>query len=169
MLWLSKNPLALFVSVCLVTTATLCILFWSQDVSNRNSADLHAKAKVATDAGFQNWSDMQAANQAGIASPKVWTDYKQKIAKEKKEQLPYDEALSRRICEKKIREEATYPSTVDIHGFIGYATGVNARGYRTIKQDFNAKNAYNLELGFQALCIISPRGDLDFSVTERKY
>jgi hypothetical protein len=42
--------------------------------------------------------------------------------------LPYDERLSRDLCEKKIRKIAEHPSTVDIHSFTGYGTKVFPKG-----------------------------------------
>lgn len=81
--------------------------------------------------------------------------------------LPYDERLSRDLCEKKIRKIAEHPSTVDIHSFTGYGTKVFPNGARDVRQDFSAKNSYNLEITYTALCTVFPDGKLDFRAWER--
>lgn len=82
---------------------------------------------------------------------------------------PYDSWESRQLCEAAIKKAATHPSTVDIWGFTGYATVVRSNSDRAIKQTFTAKNAFGLELKYDAYCIISPDGKLDsFSVNERR-
>ena len=80
---------------------------------------------------------------------------------------PYDERASRKLCEAEIKNRAEHPSTVNIYGVMGYATKTYGTGLRRIWQDFSAKNTYNLELTYTALCEISPNGNLEISIRER--
>lgn len=65
--------------------------------------------------------------------------------------------------------KASFPSTVDIHSFAGYAMSVGAgNGYRIIDQSFSAKNAYGLELQYAARCWTKPNGEFEIQITEKK-
>lgn len=80
---------------------------------------------------------------------------------------PYDEARSKEMCRAKIMATATHPSTVDIHSITGYGTKVFPNGARDVRQDFSAKNTYNLQLTYIALCTVFPDGKMDFLLREK--
>ena len=80
----------------------------------------------------------------------------------------FPEWESREICERKIKRSAQYPSTVDIHHFLGYASTVHDNGRRTIVQEFTAKNGFGLELKFEAWCLIMPNGSVEISIAEAR-
>ncbi len=79
---------------------------------------------------------------------------------------PYPEAQSRKACEQAIQASVTYPSTLDIHHFIGYATEVHNNGNRTVFQEFSAKNGLGIELQHQAKCLIQPNGDVEIVILQ---
>ncbi|WP_249166586.1 hypothetical protein [Bradyrhizobium sp. JYMT SZCCT0428] len=81
---------------------------------------------------------------------------------------PEDEWVSKNLCKEGIKQRATHPSTVDIHGFLGYATNMS-KGTRYTKLSFDAKNGYGLTLKYEAKCIIDSYGHLDISIAERDY
>ncbi|MGY3494185.1 hypothetical protein [Bradyrhizobium sp. USDA 4502] len=74
---------------------------------------------------------------------------------------------TRELCRKAIVDQAKHPSTVDIHGFTGYATSTTPDGRRLTKQTFTAKNDYGLELAYDAYCELAPDGKFKFMVEER--
>lgn len=80
---------------------------------------------------------------------------------------PYDETRSRDMCRAKIMATAAHPSTVDLHRITGYGTKTYPNGARDVRQDFSAKNSYNLELNYIALCTVFPDGKMDYSVREK--
>jgi hypothetical protein len=81
---------------------------------------------------------------------------------------PFGEQASRDLCNKAIKNHAQHPSTVSIDSFFGYSTRAYGNGNRSIWQLFTARNDYNLELTFKADCIISPDGNLDITIAEKR-
>jgi len=80
---------------------------------------------------------------------------------------PYDESASRKMCEAAIKSKARFPSTVNVHSFMGYATKTfPGDGRRLIVQDFSAKNGYGLELTYKAECWTNPDGQFEIEIHE---
>lgn len=79
---------------------------------------------------------------------------------------PHPEDLSRLTCIEMIKQHVTHPSTLDIHDVYGYSSFVHSDQSRTVRQQFSAKNGFNLELEFTAYCVFKPDGELDFRVNE---
>ena len=75
------------------------------------------------------------------------------------------EAQSRQACEQAIQASVTYPSTLDIHHFLGYATEVHNNGNRTVIQEFTEINDLGIELKYRARCLIQPNGDVEIAIT----
>jgi hypothetical protein len=80
----------------------------------------------------------------------------------------YDESASRKMCEAAIKSKARFPSTVNVHSFMGYATKTfPGDGRRLIVQDFSAKNAHGLELTYRAECWTKPDGQFKIDIQEK--
>ena len=81
---------------------------------------------------------------------------------------PFPEDQSNMACWDAIRSNASHPSTVDIHSFAGHESYLSKTGTaeRVIIQNFSAKNGFNLELEYQAECVISPDGNVRISIAE---
>lgn len=67
-------------------------------------------------------------------------------------------------CANYIRQHAAFPSSVDIHYFLGSSSGQGARGEHIQRLDFDAKNALGVELPYSAYCTF-PRGSTSGSIT----
>ncbi|MDX1922593.1 MAG: hypothetical protein SFW65_05655 [Alphaproteobacteria bacterium] len=80
--------------------------------------------------------------------------------------LPVDEAAARKACLKEIKARVVHPSTIEFHSITGYGTIVHSNGNRTIVQNFTAKNLMNLQLKYEARCIITPKGGMEVKITE---
>ena len=78
----------------------------------------------------------------------------------------FPEAASRKLCEDAILRAASHPSTVEFYRITGYATTAAANGNREIVQRFDAKNAFNLKLTYDARCLIQPSGNLELAINE---
>jgi hypothetical protein len=82
--------------------------------------------------------------------------------------VPFNEMLSRQMCEAAITKQANFPSTVDIKRSTGYGTRTTPIGNRETIQIFSAKNAFGLELTYVARCIIEPNGKLEINISEQR-
>lgn len=74
---------------------------------------------------------------------------------------------ARHICKEGIKDKAINPSTVRMRAIdasAGYATD----GAIIVTQPFTAKNAYGLEISFNAYCEIKTNGEFIFDVKEKR-
>jgi hypothetical protein len=77
-------------------------------------------------------------------------------------------SFARQACETLIMNNATHPSTVDIHGILGFATTAHNNGNRAVILDFSAKNSFGLELEYTARCLTMPNGDTEITIVEKQ-
>ena len=67
------------------------------------------------------------------------------------------ESDARSACEDLIRRSATIPTTVKIHSFLGTSVfKAPSTGNLVVTSDFDAKNAFGTEIGYQAKCYFKP-------------
>ena len=76
--------------------------------------------------------------------------------------------VARQECKKLIMKNSNYPSTVDIHSILGFATTAHNNGNRTVIQEFSAKNGFGLELEYTARCLTMPDGYTEITITEKQ-
>jgi hypothetical protein len=81
---------------------------------------------------------------------------------------PFNETVSRWLCEDAIRRRVSHPSTIDFRSITDYAPDAMSDGVRVIWQTFSAKNDQGLELTYRARCEVSPDGHLDGIVINEK-
>ncbi len=69
----------------------------------------------------------------------------------------WDRGAAISLCGQYIKQKATFPSTVDIHYFLGSAVNtVTITGAVIVHLNFDAKNAFGLELPYTARCTFRP-------------
>ena len=69
----------------------------------------------------------------------------------------WSESNTRSACEDLIRNNATIPATVKIHRFMGTSTyKAPSSGNVVVTMDFDAKNAFGTQIGYQAKCYFKP-------------
>ena len=69
----------------------------------------------------------------------------------------WSEADARNACEDLIRSSATIPTTVKIHSFLGTSVfKAPSTGNLVVTSNFDAKNAFGVEIGYQAKCYFKP-------------
>ena len=72
-------------------------------------------------------------------------------------QKAWSEADARLACEDLIRQSATIPTTVKIHSFLGTSVfKAPSTGNLVVTSNFDAKNAFGPEIGYQAKCYFKP-------------
>ena len=72
-------------------------------------------------------------------------------------QKAWSESDARSACEDLIRRSATIPTTVKIHSFLGTSVfKAPSTGNLVVTSDFDAKNAFGTEIGYQAKCYFKP-------------
>lgn len=72
-------------------------------------------------------------------------------------QKAWDEAEARRACEDLIRQNATIPTSVKVHSFLGTSVyKAPSTGNVVVTSDFDAKNAFGTEIGYRAKCYFQP-------------
>ena len=72
-------------------------------------------------------------------------------------QKAWSEADARLACEDLIRQSATIPTTVKIHSFLGTSVfKAPSTGNLVVTSNFDAKNAFGTEIGYQAKCYFKP-------------
>lgn len=72
-------------------------------------------------------------------------------------QKAWGETEARRACEDLIRQNATIPTSVKVHSFLGTKVyKAPATGNVVVTSDFDAKNAFGTEIGYQAKCYFQP-------------
>jgi hypothetical protein len=80
---------------------------------------------------------------------------------------PVSAGIGRELCNKAIRSNALFPSTVEIDDLTGFTTKEYNNGNRQILQTFSARAASNLLLRYEADCLITPKGSVEISISER--
>jgi hypothetical protein len=86
----------------------------------------------------------------------------------RRSQAPFNETVSRWLCEDAIRRRVSHPSTIDFHSIVDYAPDATSTGVRVIWQTFSAKNDNGLELTYRARCQVTLDGHLDGIVINEK-
>ena len=81
---------------------------------------------------------------------------------------PFNETVSRWLCEDAIRRRFSYHSTIDFQSIVDYAPDATRAGVRVIWQTFSAKNDNGFELAYRARCEVAPDGRLDSIVINEK-
>ncbi len=81
---------------------------------------------------------------------------------------PFNETVSRWLCEDAIRRRVSHPSTIDFRSITDYAPDAMSGGVRVIWQTFSMKNDDGLALTYRARCEVSPDGHLDSIVVNEK-
>jgi hypothetical protein len=72
-------------------------------------------------------------------------------------QKAWSEADALRACEDLIRQSATIPTSVKIHSFLGTSVfKAPSTGNLVVTSNFDAKNAFGTEIGYQAKCYFKP-------------
>jgi len=72
-------------------------------------------------------------------------------------QKAWGEAEARRACEDLIRQNATIPTSVKVHSFLGTSVyKAPSTGNVVVTSDFDAKNAFGTEIGYRAKCYFQP-------------
>jgi hypothetical protein len=82
--------------------------------------------------------------------------------------VPFNETVSRWLCEDAIRRRVSHSSTIDFRSIVDYAPDAMSDGARVIWQTFSAKNDDGLERTYRARCEVSPDGHLDSIVINEK-
>jgi len=82
--------------------------------------------------------------------------------------VPFNETVSRWLCEDAIGRRVSHPSTIDFRSVADYAPDAMSDGVRVIWQTFSAKSDDGLERTYRARCEVSPDGHLDsIAINER--
>jgi len=73
------------------------------------------------------------------------------------EQKAWKEADAREACGQMIRENATIPTSVDLHTFLGTSTfKAQSTGNVVVTMNFDARNVFNTKMGYTAKCYFKP-------------
>lgn len=81
--------------------------------------------------------------------------------------LAWNEPKARDTCRQMILDNATIPSSVDLHNLLGTSSNmVKENGNVVVLIDFDAKNVYGTEIGHTARCIFPPQkaGEIEISL-----
>ena len=112
------------------------------ELSNRSSlSDLNYFVDCANTTRFRfSETELSSAGPAVSESQKAW-----------------GVTEARRACEDLIRQNATIPTSVKVHSFLGTKVyKAPATGNVVVTSDFDAKNAFGTEIGYRAKCYFQP-------------
>lgn len=81
--------------------------------------------------------------------------------------LSLPESDAQELCIEAIKNNVKNPSTLDLSVF-GYSSRKNNNGSWTILENFSVKNSFGQSLNYEAMCLISNKGELSLTVEEKK-
>jgi hypothetical protein len=74
---------------------------------------------------------------------------------------PVSKTVAMQKCADGIRAKVMFPSTVDLHIITGTSVKAHPNGNTTVWMNFDAKNALDNELPYEARCLVLANGNLD--------
>lgn len=95
-------------------------------------------------------------------------DIKNKIKARAASEQNYNEPKLRESCFQALRQSVNFPLELKLHEVMGTASTIDKyTGDLIIRSDFEAKNAFGVEIGYTALCFFSPNGESNIKIIER--